>query len=285
MEQSFSIIIPAFNEESSIKEVLINLKKYLRTNDYQSEIIVVNDGSTDQTLEILKKIKKINLINHPYNKGYGAALKTGVKNSKYDWILFYGGDNQHNPKYIPELLKYTQDYDMIIGARQGYQGPFLRQPGKKFLHWMAEYLVQNKIPDLNSGLRLINKSLFNKFKHILPNGFSLSTTITLAAFRENFNVKYISIKINKRNGKSTVKPKDAFVTLMLILRIITLFSPLRIFLPISFIFGLAALVSLIYDITKTNITDITVIFLFCAIMLFFFGLLADQIAAIRRHIK
>jgi len=283
--QNFSIIIPVYNEEGAIRNVLKELKNYLKEKKYQAEIIVVNDGSTDKTGQILKIIQGIKIITHPYNKGYGASLKTGVQSAQYDWICFYDSDGQHQPKYIENLLKYTSAYDMIVGARIGYQGPLSRQPGRKFLHWLANYLVQQKIPDLNSGLRLIRKSIFEKFVHILPDGFSLSTTITLAVFRENFNVKYVPIKIKQRQGQSTVSIRDGLKAIMLILRMITLFSPLRIFLPIAFGIAILAMISLIFDILKSNITDVTILlFLFC-IMLFFFGLLADQIAAIRREIK
>ena len=176
----FSIIIPIYNEEEGIKEVLIGLNNYLDNENLQAEIIVVNDGSTDQTKEILNNFENTRLIDHPYNKGYGASLKTGVKNAQFDWILLYDGDGQHRPEYIKELIHHSNSYDMIVGARQGYQGPLLRQPGKKLLIWTANYLVKKKIPDLNSGLRLIKKDLFLKYAHIFPNGFSLTTTITLA---------------------------------------------------------------------------------------------------------
>lgn len=284
----FSIIIPAYNEEGTIKGVLEELKNYLKEKKYQTEIIIVNDGSTDQTNRISKGIKNIKLINHPYNKGYGASIKTGAKNARYSWLLFYDSDGQHNPQYIEKLIKYISDYDMVVGARTGYRGPLSRQPGKKLLNWMANYLVQQKIPDLNSGFRLIKKNLFLKFLHILPNGFSLTTTITLAFFKEALNVKYIPIKINKRKGKSFVKIHDGFKTIVLILRTIILFSPLRVFLPVSgLIFGLA-LLSLTLDIIHTysfNIGDMTILLFIFSLFFSFFGLLADQLATIRRNIK
>jgi len=283
-----SIVIPAYNEEESIKDVLVELKNYLKKNNFQSEVIVVNDGSTDQTRKILENIKDIKLINHPYNKGYGAAIKTGVENTKYDWIIWYDSDGQHQPEYIEKLIKYRKEYDMVIGARQGYQGPIMRQPGKKLLRHLAQYLVQHKIPDLNSGFRLIKKSKFEKFTHLFPNGFSISTTITLAFLKRGFNVKYIPITVKKRIGKSYVKINDGFKTIMLILRMIILFSPLRIFLPVSsLLFGLAIL-SLALDITHTsslNIGDTTILFFISSIFFLFFGLLADQISAIRREKK
>jgi len=280
----FSIIIPTYNEEGVIRSVLKKLKNYLKEKKYQTEIIVVNDGSTDKTDKILKNIKNIKLINHPYNKGYGASIKTGVKNSQYDWILLYDGDGQHCPEYIEKLIKYSNDHDMIIGARQGYQGPLLRQPGKKLLIWTANYLVQKKIPDLNSGFRLVKKDLFSKFSHIFPNGFSLTTTITLSFFKEGLNIKYVPIKIKKRNGKSTLKIEDGFKALITVLRMIMLFSPLRVFLPVSLLFLSAFLISAIYDVffRPINVTDLTILLFISSTLIFFFGLLADQISDIRR---
>ncbi len=276
-----SIIIPVYNEEGIIKEVLDRLK------DYQAEIIVVNDGSTDNTGKILENIEGIKVISHPYNKGYGASLKTGVKNTQSDWILFYDGDGQHQPKHIEKLLENRNGYDMVVGARQGYQGPLSRQPGKKVLHWLANYLVGQKIPDLNSGLRLIKKDLFLKFAHILPNGFSLSTTITLAFFREGYNIRYMPIAIDRRKGKSSVKIKDGFKTLITILRMIMLFSPLRVFLPVSLSLFTAFFASAVYDvfIRPMDVTDLTVLLFIASMLIFFFGLLADQVSAVRRELN
>ena len=281
-----SIIIPTYNEEEGIKDVLIGLNNYLGKEKLQAEIIVVNDGSTDQTEEILNNFENTRLINHPYNKGYGASLKTGVKNAQFDWILFYDSDGQHRPEYIKELIHHSNSYDMIVGARQGYQGPLLRQPGKKLLIWTANYLAKKKIPDLNSGLRLIKKDLFLKYAHILPNGFSLTTTITLAFFEEGLNVKYIPIEINKRNGKSTIEPIHGLEALIIIFRTITLFSPLRIFLPVSFfLFVLSISVSVFQSVStkELNVSDTTVLLFVFSFFLFFFGLLADQVSAIRRE--
>ena len=269
----FSIIIPAYNEAKIIGQVVKELKSYLAQKNYPAEIIAVNDGSTDQTEKILRNITGVRVINHPYNKGYGAALKTGAQNAQSDWLLWYDGDGQHQPEFIEKLLEFTDRYDMIIGARTGYQGPLLRRPGKKILHWLANYLTGRKIPDLNSGLRLVRKKAFRNFSHIFPNGFSISTTITLAFFREGLNVKYVPITVSKRTGKSFVKTSDGLRAFMLILRTIILFSPLRIFLPISaLIFGLSIL-SLIFDIlifskNELNIADTTIL-LFISSLIFF----------------
>jgi len=283
----FSVIVPALNEEATIAKSLSDLKEYLSSKFFgRYEIIVINDGSTDRTGAILKETDDIKVIDHPYNKGYGASIKTGVSASQFDWILTFDSDGQHYKEDIEKLLEAKNGFDMVVGSRVGYQGPLIRQPGKKILHWIAEYLVERKIDDLNSGLRLIKKELFLKYQHLLPNGFSWTTTITLAFFKEGLNVRYKPIEIKKRQGgKSTVKISDSTKLLMLILRIIMLFSPLRIFLPGSMIIFLFAVAFAVYDLTNLNISDTTILLFISSLLIFFFGLLADQIAAMRREIK
>ncbi len=287
---NLSIIIPVYNESEAIAKVLIDLKEVLfSSGDINFEIIVVNDGSKDETREVLENVSQIKLINHPYNKGYGASLKTGIKNSQYEWVLLLDGDGQHNPYYIKEMIKYTDRYDMIVGDRtRDYKGPLIRRPAKVVLGWIANYLVEKKIPDLNCGFRLIKKRKLKWFWHLLPNSFSFTTTITLAFFKEGLNVKYIPVKTNKRRGKSSLMPQEAIRFFILILRTIFLFSPLRIFLPISlFLFGMFS-ISFINDVIFTlprNITDLTLLLLISSLGIFSFGLLADQIAAIRREMR
>jgi len=285
----FSIVIPAYNEEEAVFEVIGKLKEYLKEKKYLAEIIVVNDGSTDKTGQILDQIPEIKVIHHPYNKGYGAALKTGTQQAQTDWVLFYDSDGQHQPEFIERLLPYRKNYEMIVGERTTYRGPFWRKPGKKILKWLAEYLVQHKIPDLNSGLRLIKKDFFKRTAHLLPNSFSLSTTITLVFLKQGYNVKYVPIEDKPRLGRSKVKVRDGFNLMLLILKTIILFSPLRIFLPVSFALLFGAGVVIIYDLLHQgfkNPHDLTILLLtFSGLIIFFFGLIADQIATLRREIK
>lgn len=283
----FSVIIPAYNEEKVIAQILENLKQYLNSNfSGYFEIIVVNDGSKDQTEKILSEIDGIKVINHPYNKGYGASIKSGAAASAMDWILTFDSDGQHQVADIKRLIDSQPNYDMVVGARQTYKGPLLRQPGKKILHWVAEYLVQKKIPDLNSGLRLVKKKLFKKYSHLLPNAFSWTTTITLTFFKENLNINYIPIEIKKRqSGKSMVKPSDALKILMLIIRITTLFSPLKVFLPTSLFLLLLGVLISIPELLHGNISDALMLFSVSSLIIFFFGLIADQVSAIRREIN
>jgi len=288
MNQSLSIIIPAFNESAGIVDSLKELFLYLKNNNCDAEVIVVNDGSTDNTLEVLKPLSGlVKIVSHPYNKGYGASVMTGIAKAKHDWVLMYDADGQHEPKYIEKLLKQTEQCDLIIGSRfTGHQGPKWRQPGKKILHFVAEYLVKHEIPDINSGMRLVRRDLMMKYFHIFPQGFSLSTTSTLAFLKDGLNVCFEPIEIRPRTkGKSTLKVHDGFNTLMLIVRLVMIFSPLRVILPATLVIFLLGLASLVYDFTQTNIGDTTVLLLVVSLILFFFGLIADQVAAIRRQIK
>ncbi len=283
-----SVIIPVYNEEQGVETSIANLKRTMEKIGPEYEIIAVNDGSTDKSRTIIEKISGVKIINHPHNKGYGASLKTGTRNAKYDWLLFYDADGQHKPEYIEEFIKHTADYDIIAGARQGYQGPLIRQPGKRLLHWVANYLAETKIPDLNCGLRLVKKEYFIKHDHLFPNNFSLSTTSTLAFLREGLSMKYVPVTINKRQGKSSLKFSDGFKTLLLITRLIMLFSPLKIFLPLAAAGFTVSLTWMAYNLISSHFTLISKSsgFLFIAsLLIFLFGLLADQIAAIRRELK
>lgn len=286
MKQSLSIIIPAHNEEKIIGKTIESLKNELsKIPELEYEIIIINDASTDKTIDVLGKIEGIKIINHTQNKGYGASLKSGIKEAKFGKLLFFDADGQHKSEYIREMLKYANDFDMVSGARTGYKGPIIRQPGKKILHWLANYLSRQEIPDLNCGLRIVKRERILEFMHLLCDGFSFSTTSSLLFLTEGMSVKYVPITINKREGKSKVRPKHAFDTLIFILRVILLTSPLRVFLPISIFLFILGGASLIQNIIYENISDATILLFTSAILIFFFGMLADQVSAIRKEIK
>jgi len=277
-----SIIIPVYNEEESIEKVIIDLRKYSAEKKYNYEIIVVNDGSTDRTKKILEKINGIKIINHLENQGYGAALKHGIKQSQGNLILITDADGSYPYESIKDLMKYITDYDMVIGARIGKKAkiPLIRKPAKWFLNQLANYLTGIKIPDLNSGLRIIKKPLIKKFFPILPNGFSFTTTITLAALTNDYLIKYVPINYYKRAGKSKFRPlRDTLNFFQLIIRTILYFNPLRIFIPLSLILFLLSLGIFIYSYFFTSyILDTTIaIFIISFIQVLAIGMLADLI--------
>ncbi len=288
-EIKFSIVVPVYNEQESIEKVLKTLHQFLSTNLQKGwEIVVVNDGSTDRTKQILDTISlsQVQIYNQLYNKGYGASLKAGTAQAKGEFVAFYDGDGQHNPQELLKLLVHIEKYDMVVGSRNGYNGPAWRRPGKKLLGTLANYLVSFKIPDLNSGLRVLRKTYFHKFEHLYPNGFSLSTTITLAFLKQGYGVKYIPINVEKRVGKSSVCVNDGFKAIMLAIRMTMLFSPFKVFFPTALFLFILGIGSLLFDVfVSYNIGDTSLLLIISAIIIFFFGLLADQVSAMRRELK
>ncbi len=274
-----TIIIPAYNEEKGIGNVLEGMKKF--SNGY--EIIVVDDGSKDKTSDIAKKYPEAKVIVHHENKGYGAAIKTGVRYATTDIIIIIDADTTYPSNRIPDLLKKYQEgnVEMVVGARTGEEVkiPFIRKPAKWFLKKLADYLSGENIVDINSGLRLIRKDMINKFKKILPDGFSFTMTITLALLTNGYEIEYISIDYHKREGKSKLRPfRDTYGFLKLIVRTVLYFQPLKVFMPLSFIFFSVGVVLLAYRIfiEESFVTTINIMFM-AAFQLFIIGLLADLI--------
>lgn len=278
---NYTVVIPVYNEGKTVGSVLNELKQCFKEKVPDYEIIVVNDGSTDQTKQILEQITEIKVVNHLENRGYGAAIKSGVRQAKGEYILIIDADGTYPVKAIPELISLT-DYDMVAGARTKptAQIPLIRKPAKWMLNQLANYLTGIKIPDLNSGLRLIKKDTLNKFAHLLPNGFSLTTTITLALLTNGFPVKYLPIDYYRREGKSKFRPiKDTLNYFQLIIRTILYFEPLKIFLPAALALFLLSLAVLFYSYFFTpKVMDVTTIILFIsAIQILSIGMLADLV--------
>jgi glycosyltransferase involved in cell wall biosynthesis len=279
-----SIIVPAFNEEEGLGKVLAGLEEWQRRG---AEVVVVDDGSTDRTPEVAGNAG-VRVIRHRVNKGYGAALKSGIRAASGEIIVTLDSDGQHDPCEIQRLLAELAECDMVVGMRgKASHTPSLRRPGKWLLVRLANYLAQTEIPDLNSGYRAIRADTVNRFLHILPNGFSFSTTLTLALFKEGYNVAYVPITAAPRTGRSTVRPlHDGFNTILLIIRTIALFDPLQVFLPASALLFLIGILYWILDslyLHRPNIPSGAVILLVSAVVVFMFGILADQVSAIRRE--
>jgi glycosyltransferase involved in cell wall biosynthesis len=274
-----TVLIPAHNEEKAIGIVLDELIVTLKEKPY--EIIVVDDGSTDNTVKIVQE-KQVKLIPHTHNIGYGAAIKTGIKNAANDLILIIDGDGSYPVNAIPELLKEVDQYDLIVGSRTGEEVKIqlYRRPAKWFLSMLANYLSETKIPDLNSGMRIFRRKDVVKFYNILPNKFSFTTTMTLAYHTMGQLVKYVPINYYKREGKSKIRPfKDGFNFILLILRTITYFNPLKVFLPVGSAFFVAAILVFLFSkiITGRFMDVTTIVFVVAAIQTVLFGLLADLV--------
>lgn len=285
-KKQVSIVVPAYNEEANIGTLLNDLLATIKLLvDLEFEIIVVDDGSTDKTAEIVKQFE-VQLIQQEHNRGYGASLKTGISRAQYGLILIIDADGTYPVQRIAELIGLIGDYDMAVGARTGshVKIPWLRRPAKWFLNKYANYLVQERIPDLNSGLRVFKKDIFEKFRGLIPNGYSFTTTITLAFLSSNYRVKYLPIDYYKRGGKSKIRPiRDTINFFTLITRTSLYFNPLRIFMPLASLFSGLAVALLGYDVFFTdNISDKTILVFFWAMQFGLIGLLADVISRQRR---
>jgi glycosyltransferase involved in cell wall biosynthesis len=280
---ALTILIPAYNEAGGLPEVLSGLRVWL---DRGAELIVIDDGSTDGTAEVALQAGA-RVIHHRSNRGYGAALKTGVRAARGEIIVTLDSDGQHDPADVPRLLDEIRDADMVVGMRgPGSHTPTVRRPGKWILKYVANFLAGTKIPDLNSGLRAIRADALRRFLPILPNGFSFSTTLTLALVKEGYNVVYVPIVARPRRGVSTVKPvRDGLNTVLLIVRTIALFDPLKVFLPASAVLLVTGLLYWLLDSlahARLNIPSGAIVLFVSGVVVFMFGVLADQISAIRR---
>ena len=276
-----SVVIPVYNEQDGLEQGIRKIKNSVEGLSGDWEIIVVDDGSEDNTKEILKKIPYVNLVVHNINRGYGASLKTGILAAKYENIAITDADNTYPAEKIPELLANMSDNDMVVGARTGehVHHSLLKRVAKWPIHLLANYLVDYKIPDLNSGLRIFKKELVKKYFRILPNGFSFTSNITLAFLSDGYRVKYLPINYYKRTGKSKIRPfSDAVNYLILVIRMILFYNPLKIFIPLSTLLLLGSLATLGVDIfLQGNITDKSIILFSTFIQVAILGFLADLI--------
>lgn len=280
-----SIVVPVYNENGVAKDVLDKLISALNSLEAPVELIVVDDGSTDGTSEILGSLsEQITLIRHDCNRGYGAALKTGIRQANYSIIAITDLDGTYPHENFSKLLSGMQSSDMVVGSRTGSKVhiPLIRRPAKWLLNKLANYLTQMEIPDLNSGFRAFRKEIVEKYIHILPNRFSFTTTITLILISEGYRIKYIPINYHKRKGRSKIKPKDALGFLILIIRAITYFNPLRIFLPFSMVLFALGILRLSFDfLILHNLTDSTTLLFLFALQVGLIGIVADLI--VRRN--
>lgn len=276
MDKKISIILPARNEARSLDTLLPQILKI----DDIDEVIVVNDASTDDTVAICQKYH-VKMVNHIYQKGNGAAIKSGAREASGDILVFMDADGQHQAHEIPKLLqKMEQGFDMIVGSRSAAsQASIGRLCANSFYNWFATLMVGQKVADLTSGLRAVRTKHFKKFLYLLPNGFSYPATITIAFFRSGYHVGYIPIKAQKRLGKSHLKPfKDGLRFLLILFKIGTLYSPLKVFLPISMLSFITGFCYYLYTyITVHRFTNMSALLFTTAIIIFLIGLVAEQI--------
>ena len=279
MNKTVSIIIPAKNESKSLVDLLPALKKVIP----DAEIIVVNDGSTDKTPEVCEE-NGVMVVSHAYSRGNGAAIKSGARAASGEIFIFMDADGQHRPEDIKGLLdRYNEGYDMVVGARGGEsQASKARLFGNGLYNRVASYMTGQKIIDLTSGFRVVNADKFKQFLYLLPNGFSYPTTITMAFFRAGYGVAYEPIIAPERIGKSHINLlKDGMRFFLIIFKIGTLYSPMKLFFPASLVFFLMGLIYYIYTFfTDGRFTNMGVLLFTTSVMIFLLGLISEQITAL-----
>lgn len=278
-----SIVVPAYNEEQAIGPVLASIQEAMGSTGFVYEVLVVDDGSEDDTAAVAESVG-VRLLRHHENRGYGAALKTGIRLASFPLIAITDADGTYPSERIPELARLAVEgpYDMVVGARTGVSVkiPLLRRPAKWALNRLANYLAHMIIPDLNSGLRVFRREAYEELAHYLPSGFSFTTTLTLAMLSNNYMVRYVPVSYHMRVGSSKIRPvKDTLNMLGLILRTVMYFAPLRVLLPISGLLLLAAMAVLIGSALFTpKVMDVTVIVItMTALQIAVVALVADLI--------
>jgi glycosyltransferase involved in cell wall biosynthesis len=276
---AITVLIPAFNEEESIAATVEAIRKF-EQHVRALELIVINDGSTDRTGEIARTLP-VTLVEHEINAGYGAALKSGLRRATHDYILIADADGTYPLEDIPRLLAEAPNFAMVVGARTGaiVQVPPLRKPGKWIITRLAEYLSNRKIPDLNSGFRIFRTDVAMRFLALYPDGFSFTTTITLAMLTNHYQVKFIPINYHKRVGKSSIKPLRDFTNFtILIIRICAYFKPLNVFVPPALLLIVLGILKGAIDYGhEHHLGLLGVVLAMTGVQMLFIGLLADLI--------
>jgi glycosyltransferase involved in cell wall biosynthesis len=275
-----TIVVPAYNEERGIATTLGDIDAAMSSQSIEYEIILVDDGSTDGTADVADQLGGIRVLRHHTNRGYGSALKTGIRKASHDWIAIIDADGTYPPEALPLLLAELDDVDMVVGSRKSAELPALRRPAKWCLARLAEYLAETKIPDINSGMRVFRKELALSYFNILPSAFSFTITITIAFLSDHHLVKFVPIPYRGREGRSKIRPvQDTLNFMQLILRTVMYFNPLKVLMPVSLFLLLVAVAIGLYSLlTQGRVMDITVITLsIAAIQVGVLAMIADMI--------
>lgn len=283
MSTSCAIIIPVYNEDRAIGDTVSRIQAICKQiPSYDFEIICINDGSSDSTGDILKGLEGITVLTHEVNRGYGAALRTGLDYCSREWVFITDADGTYPLEDLVHLLQSAQSgFDMVVGSREG--AGISKSPFRRLARWVLRKMVHGltgvMVPDLNSGMRVFRKVLYSEFRHLLPLGFSFTTTLTVASLYSGRRVKYIPVDYQRRIGKSNIKPvKDFFGFVILIVRLASYFDPLKFFLPAAFmLFGLGIARAIRDVIVVNQFGALSVILFITAFQIFAFGVIADVI--------
>lgn len=281
---SLSVVIPAYNEEGALRATVDDVNSHLDPLGIPYEIIVVDDASTDRTREEAEASGAIVDWNDA-NTGYGASLKRGIRRARHDFVAILDADGTYPARYLPQMLAMCRTQDMVVGDRGAAMKnvPWIRKPAKWILNSFASFLAERRLNDLNSGLRVFRKSELMPFIPLLPQKFSFTTTITLCMSCNGKRMVYVPIEYGRRVGKSKIRPVDFLNFLVLVLRMTTLFNPLRVFIPLGLLLIGLGLVKLVYDVWIGNLSETTVFAFLSALIVWSLGLIADMIS--RLHLR
>lgn len=274
-----SVIVPAFNEGLCIRQVVADLRGVASWH----EILVVDDGSSDDT-GAQADAAGARVVRHPYNKGNGAAVKSGIRQASGTFVLIVDGDGQHRPADAVRLVSQLSEYDLVVGARSmATQATSSRRLGNSLLNSLAGYLTERPIPDLTSGFRAARRDCLLEFLHLIPNGFSTPTTTTLAFLKAGYSVQFVPVDAAARQGVSKIRlGSDGAKFVLILLKLITIFSPLRIFVPVSLAtFTLGAAYAVWTITTQSHVTNSSVLLILLSVIMFLIGLVSEQIASLR----
>ena len=275
-----SVVIPAFNESKSIAGLIKEVKSLYP----ECEVVIIDDGSTDDTASVASEAGA-RVYSHPYNIGNGAAVKSGIRVANGEVLVFMDADGQHDPKDIERLLNEMPEFDMVVGARgKGGQASVGRSIGNRIYNWLGSYVSKFPIKDLTSGFRAVKAEVARSFVYLLPNTYSYPTTITLGVLRTGRSIKYIPITARQRtSGSSNIKlVQDGVRFFMIIIRICTMYSPMRVFLPVSFVMFFLGMVRYAYSyITVGRFTNMSALLFISSIIIFMMSLISEQICQLR----
>ncbi len=281
--EKLSVLIPVYNEQGAVNQTI----QQLLDLDIINEILIINDGSSDNSEHLIKQLvnknpDKISLYTHKQNKGYGAALKTGLKNAKHNLVDIIDADNTYPVAKLTDLFNTMNEFndEMVVGSRTGgnVSYPFIRSIPKFFITALANYITSSKIPDINSGLRIFRKDIALKYLTLYPNGFSFTTTITMAMLCDDYSVTFVPIDYYSRKGNSKIRPiRDTINFFNILLKVAMYFRPFKFFLPIVLLFSCISIYSIFRDLLRGDLAQASILFPITTIMFFSIGLLADLI--------
>ncbi len=279
--KKLSVILPVYNEEGAISKIIDQIYEVLTSHNYDFEIVVVDDASTDNTVGLIAD-RGLRIVRHKIRRGSGAARKTGMMNARGDTVVMLDADGTYSAGDIPRLLKYIDEYEQVVGVRRNEYGPlkFVRFIAKWLIRKVACFLTKTKIDDLNSGMRAFRRDVLLKYLYLLPDGFSCTTTITLAFICNGYPIKYVPIEYKPRIGNSKFRPfRDTGNYLLTVIRMVMYFDPLRIFLPLSLTIFIIGVLKTLYDVYFgiKDMQESDIVILIAALLIFILGLLADLI--------